>query len=520
MKLTENQKVEFKESWQDDCLKTVAAFANSDGGILHIGISDDGKEAGVKDSKKLLEVIPNKIRDILGITPKVSSKNKAGKDIIQIEVDYSPAPISYHGKFYVRSGSNTLELKGNELAQFLISNSGSSWVDYEAEGFSMKEIDISTIENFKRLSLQRFPLAANVKKPEILLEKLNLLTDSGKLKRAAVLLFGKNPKKITVSAIIKIGKFSDEGFVQTSDDVEGNLFQQVDNAMTILRTKYLLSTFKYEGLYRKDILEYPEEALREAIINSVIHKDYLGPHIQMRIYQNMIDLWNQGPLPKGISIADLKRVHKSVPRNRVLAETFFKAGLIEGWGQGTLKITEDFIAAGFPPPKFKEQFGGVSVFFHKKEIPTEIRGTKTTEKAGKGGEDSSQKGSQISSLKSSGETTRKTTQTTTQKTVEMPVEKSSLKSREKSREKTTQTTVEEGVEKTVGIPVEKSSLKSSLKILRLIENNNNITFDEMATETGLTRRAVIKNTNKLKKDGVLIRVGPDKGGHWEIVKKK
>ena len=88
------------------------------------------------------------------------------------------------------------------------------------------------------------------------------------------------------------------------------------------------------------------------------------------LYQNMIDLWNQGPLPKILSVADLKKVHKSVPRNRLLAETFFKAGLIEGWGQGTLKIMEDFVAAGFPAPEFKDQFGGVSVIFHKKDIPS------------------------------------------------------------------------------------------------------------------------------------------------------
>ena len=475
MNLHENQRIEFKESWQDDCLKTVAAFANTDGGILYIGISDDGKEVGVKDSKKLLEVIPNKIRDLLGITPKVRVKNKDGKDIIQIEVDYSPAPISYHGKFYVRSGSNTLELKGNELAQFLISNSGSSWVDYEAEGLSMKEIDIPTIESFKRLSLKRFPLAATVKKTEILLEKLNLLTDKGKLKRAAVLLFGKNPKKITVSAIIKIGKFSDEGFVQTSDDVEGNLFQQVDNAMTILRTKYLLSTFKYEGVYRKDILEYPEEALREAIINSIIHKDYLGPHIQMRIYQNMIDLWNQGPLPKGISIADLKRVHKSVPRNRILAETFFKAGLIEGWGQGTLKITEDFVAAGFPPPKFKEQFGGVSVFFYKNEITHDAQKKRLSGKTGE------LKGESVnaSSLKDSAKT----------------VQKSREESREESRE------------------------KSREKVLRILSANPESTISEIAQSLDMSTAGIEKIIGRLKDSGDLIRVGPDKGGHWELVKK-
>ena len=258
---------------------------------------------------------------------------------------------------------------------------------------------------------------------------------------------------------------SDDGFVQTSDDVEGNLFQQVDNAMTILRTKYLLSTFKYEGLYRKDILEYPEEALREAIINSVIHKDYLGPHIQMRIYQNMIDLWNQGPLPKTISVADLKRVHKSVPRNRILAETFFKAALIEGWGQGTLKITEDFIAAGFPSPKFKEQFGGVSVFFHKKEIPAKVI---------KSGEaNNAIEGDAKNTEPSSGKTTQTTTQTTTQ------------------------------------------------RILAILSDIPAVSRKELAIILGdITEDGVKYHLNKLKKNKIIVRIGSNFGGHWKIVKDK
>ncbi len=98
------------------------------------------------------------------------------------------------------------------------------------------------------------------------------------MRRAAVFLFGKNPKQFYITAYIKIGKFVSATDLISTDDIEGNLFDQVDKAIEILRVKYLLSNITYEGIYRKDNMEYPEEALREAIINAVIHRNYMGAH--------------------------------------------------------------------------------------------------------------------------------------------------------------------------------------------------------------------------------------------------
>jgi len=196
------------------------------------------------------------------------------------------------------------------------------------------------------------------------------LIENGKIKRAGILLFGKNPKKFFTSAYIKVGKFLTDTDIISSDNVEGNLFEQVEKTIELLRTKYLISEIRFEGIYRKEELEYPEEALREAIINAVIHRDYIGAHIQMKIYPDKIILWNDGGLPKGIRVEDLKKNHHSKPRNELLADIFFKAGLIESWGRGTLKITEECKNAGLPEPEFKEEFGGFSVYFYK-DIYTE-----------------------------------------------------------------------------------------------------------------------------------------------------
>jgi ATP-dependent DNA helicase RecG len=364
MRKVENQSKEFKEAWNENCLKTICAFANTAGGKLYIGIDDAGNPVGVKDAVRYLDDIPNKTKDILGITPEVTVKKVAGKEIIEVSVAYFSAPISYHGRFYTRSGSSSLEIKGHELVELLIEKSGRSWDGFIEEGATLKDIDTAAINKFRKLAAERVPFIKGEKTAQAVLNKLNLM-EKGKLRRAALLLFGKNPKKFHMTAYIKIGKFANDIDLISTDDIEGNLFGQVEKAMEILRVKYLLSNISYEGIYRKDNMEYPEEALREAIINSVIHRSYMGAHTQLRISPDGLNLWNEGGLPPGIGIDDLKKWHLSKPRNEFLADVFFKGGMIEAWGRGTIKIVDECKKAGLPEPEFREEFGGFSVFFRK-----------------------------------------------------------------------------------------------------------------------------------------------------------
>ncbi|QPM69086.1 ATP-binding protein [Atribacter laminatus] len=363
-KQVESQVTEFKPSWRDDYLKWVCAFANTDGGRLIIGVDDSGNPIGIKDTKKLLEDLPNKFRDILGIIPSVRFEKKKDMDIITIEVKHSNVPISYNGRFYIRSGSTIQELKGKDLSRFLISKSGKGWDEYIEESAIKDDINIGTIEKLKRIEIKRIPFIKDENEPMKVLEKLNLI-ENGKFKRAAILLFGRNLKKFRSSAYIKIGKFLSDTDIVSSDDVEGNLFEQVEKTMELLQTKYLISEIRFEGIYRKEELEYPAEALREAIINAVIHRDYIGPHTQLKVYPDKIILWNSGTLPKEIKIEELKKNHSSYPRNELLADVFFKTGLIEAWGRGTIKIIDECKKAGLPEPEYKEEFGGFAVYFYK-----------------------------------------------------------------------------------------------------------------------------------------------------------
>jgi len=358
----ESQAVEYKQNWRDDCLKVISAFANSSGGFLYIGLDDQGKSLGLKNVKKMLEDIPNTIRNKLGIIPSVELDKK---DIIKVTVAPCSVPISYNGKYYLRSGSTVQELQGKDLADFLMKKSGSTWDDIVEERADFNEIDNDAIEKFKKYAVDRIPSIIKETDNIILLQKLNLV-DDGVLKRALVLLFGNDPQKFYRQSVVRIGKFLSDTDIQTTDIVKGNLFAQLESALEILRTKYLLSKIKYEGIHRRDILEYPYEALREAIINALIHRDYSGTsQIQIRVYPDKLMIMNEGKLPPEVPVEKLKTNHLSIPRNTLLAEIFYYAGFIESWGHGTIKIVDNCIEQGLPEPDFVEENGVMTVTFYK-----------------------------------------------------------------------------------------------------------------------------------------------------------
>ena len=122
--MTESQNVEYKESWKDEYLKWVCGFANAQGGVIYIGVDDDGKVVGVKNAKKLLEDIPNKIQSGLGIIADVNKLTKGGLDYLEIKVAPSSYPVNCHGEYHYRSGSTKQQLQGAALTEFIREKTG------------------------------------------------------------------------------------------------------------------------------------------------------------------------------------------------------------------------------------------------------------------------------------------------------------------------------------------------------------------------------------------------------------
>jgi len=147
-KKAETENLEFKPDWRDEHFKVICAFANADGGNLIIGTDDNGNPIGIKNSKKLLEDIPNKVRNKLGIIPSVNIEKRKNKEVIKVVIKPSSVPISYDGKYYIRSGSTTQELKGKELADFLLKKFGKTWDEIVEEKAKFDDLNRETIVKF------------------------------------------------------------------------------------------------------------------------------------------------------------------------------------------------------------------------------------------------------------------------------------------------------------------------------------------------------------------------------------
>ena len=380
MEKVENHTAEFKQSWHDEYLKTVAAFANTEGGTIYIGYDDRGEVVGLEKSetKKMLEDLPNKIRSKLGITPFVQEEIQNRKSLLSIEVPCSSFPVSYNGKFYIRAGSTTQEISGIELSSFLLKKTGNSWDELPVSvdvGQIDLELDEETIEKFKSLARKRLPLVEQDTITSIL-QNLKLITEDGKLTRACILLFGKNPQKYFISAYSKVGRFKNNTIILDTIEVKGNLFQQLDGILEAIKKNInvmfdtSVRDLSLEGVARREIWDYPLDALREAAINALIHRDYLDTSapIEVRIYDDELILSNPGNLMPPLTVEQLKEKHSGRQRNPLIAAVFYYANLIESWGSGTLKIIDLCKEQNLPEPEFverKEGLGEFTVVFYK-----------------------------------------------------------------------------------------------------------------------------------------------------------
>lgn len=373
----ESQNTEFKESWQDEYLKWICGFANAQGGKLLIGVNDRGEVVGVPNIKKLMEDIPNKVRDILGIMLDVNLHEAAGKHFIEMNIEPYPYPVSYKGQYHYRSGSTKQELKGAALDQFLLKKQGKTWDGVPVPRVSAD--DLIGLKKFRVLALNSDRIEKNFldEKDSHLLEKLRLF-ETGYLKRAAVLLFYPDPEKYVTGAFIKIGFFENDGELLYQDEVHGILFEQVDKTIELLTTKYLKAEISYQGIYRKEKFPVPKEALREAILNAVTHKDYASNvPIQISVYADKLMIWNNGQLHAGWTVDSLFKKHASQPFNPDIANTFFRAGLIEAWGRGIEKMLSACKEHSAPLPEIQYEKGGLWVVF---KFPAEKTSEKMSEK--------------------------------------------------------------------------------------------------------------------------------------------
>ena len=363
--MNESQNLEWKSSWRDEYLKWICGFANAQGGVLVIGKNDRGEIVGVKDPLRLLEEIPNKTQSLLGIVVDVNLKSEESREYLEIMVDPYPHPISYRGEYHYRSGSTRQVLRGAALNRFLLRKHGRNWDDAPVPGVGLGDLDGRTLADFRRrgVASARLPSDALNESDGDLIEMLRL-REGEYLRRAAVLLFHPDPARFFAGAFVKIGYFRTETDLAYQDVIEGNLFAQVDRTVDLLRTKYSKAEVSYEGIYRRETPPAPGEALREAVLNAVAHRDYSSPApIQIRVYDDRIALWNPGALPPDWTLEKLMGTHASAPHNPVIANAFFRAGMIEAWGRGIGDIVRVCRASATAEPRWELEPGGLRLEF-------------------------------------------------------------------------------------------------------------------------------------------------------------
>lgn len=369
--MPEKQNIEYKSSWHDDYLKWICGFANAQGGQIYIGKDDVGNVVDVEDYKKLMDEIPNKIKNNMGITAEVNLLQEDSKHYIEIFVQPYSVPISLRGRYYYRSGSVKQELTGASLNEFLLKRSGLTWDEVTEPRATFYDIDEKAFKAYLIMAKEkdRLPDVEGLTIEEIF-DKLRL-TKNGELTRAAIILFGKDPRRFSTNTFVKIGRFKGDADLRFQDVEEGNLIVLLKNVLERLDHKYLTRSIEFKGMLRLEHSEYPIPALREMLLNALVHRKYMGSFIQIRVYDDKITIWNDGGLPEEITLESLKHVHSSYPRNPLIADVCFKGGLIDSWGRGTVRIIETCKEAGLPEPELAERDGGFLVTLFKDNLTEE-----------------------------------------------------------------------------------------------------------------------------------------------------
>ncbi|WP_052733091.1 ATP-binding protein [Hymenobacter terrenus] len=291
----------------------------------------------------MLEELPNQIRNLLGILVEVNHHIEAKHEYLELVVEAYPYPVSYRGRYYRRSGSTNQESRGATLDAFLLQKQGKRWDGVPTPGITAAELNPAAFDLFRELAARSDRVDADVLQDsnEVLLENLHL-THGAYLKRAAILLFHPEPERFVTGAYVKIGYFATNDDLRHQDEVQGPLLLQVDRILSLLQNRYLQAEVRYEGSVRIEQRPFPEDALREALLNALAHKDCSGgAPVQISVYDDHLLFCNEGQLPDQWTVENLQRKHPSKPFNPDVANSLFRAGYIESWGRGTLKmITE------------------------------------------------------------------------------------------------------------------------------------------------------------------------------------
>ncbi len=359
--------IEFKENFDKETIETAVAFANTKGGNIFIGVSNNGIIKGIQIGRETLKDWANRISQSTEprIIPEIEENEIDGKRIVKIYIKEFPIkPVSVVGKCFRRVGTSNRLMTPQEIAQMHLHTTDTSWDKFPAKDAQIKDIDIEKVKKYIKKANETGRRKIGQETSWQVLEKLGLTKDEQPT-WAAILLFGKDPQHFLSHAAIHCGRFKEETIIIDDRMIEGTIIEQVDETMEFIKKNINVKFLMTEKPEREQKWDYPLDALREAVINAVCHRDYTIPSkTEIRIYDDKLVVFSPGGLPAGITIEDLYRSHSSVLRNKVIGEVLYDIGWIEQWGSGIEKMRNACVKNGLPEPNF-EEYQGFKVILRK-----------------------------------------------------------------------------------------------------------------------------------------------------------
>ncbi len=386
----ESEQIEFKRSTgqRTSAVKTVCAMLNGFGGFVIFGVSDNGDLIGQQVSAKTLEDISTELRKIEPPAfPDIETVNlKEDKAVIIISVPGGKGPYTFDGRPYIRRGPTTSQMPREEYNRRLLEQMHATqrWENQPVpDGVTIDDLDAEEIQITLDNAIRLGRLEPTTRRdPESILRGLELI-HAGKVINAAVALYGKSHRLNPLYPQLEIRLARFRGRDRLADFADnrqywGHAFSLLRRAESFLMDHVPIAGRVISGrMVREDQPWYPPRATREAIANAICHRDYTipGGAVAVAMYDEHLEITNPGTFHFGITPEKLTRPHESKPWNPIIANVFYRAGIIERWGTGTLNILDWCKENGNPPPTWQEQAGSIYVTFWPAILPDDVQVT-------------------------------------------------------------------------------------------------------------------------------------------------
>jgi ATP-dependent DNA helicase RecG len=449
----ESEKLEFKVSFNTDTIISLASMANKKGGRVVVGVSDRNEIVGVSIKEETIQQWINEIKTKTepSLIPEIDVYTVKNINVVIIAIsEYPIKPVAVKGRYYIRKQNSNHQLDLIEINDLFINSLQTSWDSLPYKDSSINNLDIGKVQNFidKVNDSKRFTLKGSW---QDCLKKLKLIKDDNKPTNASMLLFAKDNPLLNVH----IGRFRTPSLIVDDKMIRGSLFEVVEDTMQYLINQIKVA-FEITGKPERDeIFEYPLAALRELVINSIVHRDYANPtDIQIKIFDQEITIFNPGTLFGGLTIEDLKTDnYQAQARNKLIAKAFYLTKDIEKYGSGYRRVRE--LIAKYPTMYFlfMETSGGYLVKIGYNE-------------------------QKISKDDIKGDTKDDTKGDTKDDTKELRIE----------------------------------------SIIKIIKSLPSISTEQLAKKLSVSVITIKRDLDLLKKQRKIIRMGGRKEGHWEIIK--